>query len=105
MEVLIENDRILDIKGFSCERGAVYAQKECISPTRMLTSTVRVKNGKQRLVPVKTDKPIPKALLMDCMRVINRIEIIAPVAPGDILLDNILNTGVNIIASWGVEKA
>lgn len=101
--VAIENGEIADIKGYSCKRGELYAKAECTNPLRVLTSTVRVINGQLPLVPVKTDKPVPKAMVMDCMREINRIRIHTPVKAGDILLKNILNTGSDIIATGTVQ--
>ena len=51
------------------------------------------------VVPVKSAKPIPKELLFDCMTEINKVTLAAPVKIGDVVLENILNTGVNIVAT------
>lgn len=92
-------DEIISITGNSCKRGITYAQTEIKSPTRTLTSTVKVKDGFLPVVPVKSDKPIPKSLLLNCMKVINSTELKSPVKIGDIIISDILGTGVNIIAT------
>lgn len=99
-----ENGVITGIDGYSCKRGKNYVVSEINRPERMLTTTVRVRGGKLPLVPVKSHKPIPKGLLFECMKVINSIETDAPVGIGEVLVENILGTGVNIIAAREIEK-
>lgn len=105
--VTLDVDRVYDIKGNSCMRGAEYAAAESTNPVRTLTTSMRVENGLARMVPVKSQKPVPKGLLMDCMGVINQHILNAPVTVGEVVIENILNTGVNIIATGNVlvEKA
>lgn len=99
MDIQLEKGRVTGVHGCSCKRGAAYAEAECTNPSRMLTTTVRVQNGQLPLVPVKTDKPVPKAMMMECMWEINRLVIKAPVKIGDVLLKNIAKTDVNIVAT------
>ncbi|NLV35527.1 MAG: DUF1667 domain-containing protein [Clostridiaceae bacterium] len=94
-----EDDSIIEISGHSCKRGLSYAQTECINPERVITTTVRIRGGQMPLVSVKTDKPIPKTLMMKCMKIINRIEVMVPVKVGDTILENILETGANLVAT------
>ena len=65
----------------------------------MLTTTVKVEGGKSYVVPVKSANPIPKGMMMDCMKVINEASVKAPVSIGDVVVENILGTGVDIIAT------
>ncbi len=95
--------RIEEITGNSCKRGIAYAQAECTNPLRTITSTVRVEGGQARVVPVKTDKPVPKALIMDCMKEINRVRVSPPVMSGDIIIEDILRTGANVVATGNAE--
>ncbi|HEX2945568.1 MAG TPA: DUF1667 domain-containing protein [Clostridia bacterium] len=99
ISVTMEDGTIAETKGFGCKRGKNYAETECIAPMRVITSTVRVVNGPVPLISVKTDKPVPKALVMECMKEINRIEAHSPVKIGDILLVNVLGTGADIVAT------
>lgn len=98
-----EDGLIREISGNSCKRGAAYAKEECLDPKRIVTSTVRVKNSHLPVVPVKTGKPVPKALIMDCMREINRITAVAPVRTGDVLIRDILGTGADVVATGNAD--
>lgn len=96
---LDDNGQVLSVTGNTCKRGDSYARQECTHPERMLTSTVKVEGGRLPVVPVKSAKPIPKELLFDCMIEINKVTVQAPVKIGDVVLENILGTGVNIVAT------
>ena len=90
------------VEGANCKRGPVYGVKELSNPTRLLTSTVKIKGGILPRIPVRTDSEIPKDKIFEVMQIINKIELIAPVKMGDILASNILGLGVNIISSRSV---
>ena len=96
---LDDNNEVVSVTGNTCKRGDSYARQECTHPERMLTSTVRVTGSRLPVVPVKSAKPVPKELLLDCMQEINRVTVQAPVHIGDVVLANILNTGVDIVAT------
>ncbi|MDD3704762.1 MAG: DUF1667 domain-containing protein [Clostridiaceae bacterium] len=87
------------VKGNRCNRGIEYAIAEVTNPTRILTSTVRLNNANLRRLPVRTDKPVPKNLMLDCMKVINLVEVDTPIALGTIIIEDILSTGANVISS------
>ncbi len=100
-----ENEiEVTSVKDNACPRGETYAKKELINPTRTLTTTIAVYGGESSLVPVKTDGEVPKARLMNCMEIIRRKSIKAPVKRGDILIRDILGSGVNIIACADIAK-
>lgn len=94
----------LNVSGNRCVRGIEYARQETFEPLRILTSSVLVEGGDCELVSVKTDKPIPKRLVPEAMEVIKRTKVSAPVTVGDVLVQNILNSGVNIVATRSVRK-
>ena len=104
LKLEIEDNKIICIKGNNCKRGAVYAEQEYINPTRMLTTTMRVHDGTINLVSVKSENPLPKGLIMKCMSVINSVKLSAPIHIGDIVVENILDTGINIVATKNVER-
>lgn len=95
----------LIIEGHTCNRGEVYAKDEFIAPKRILTTTIRVKNGLLPLIPVRTDKPILKEKLNDVLNEIALKEIKAPISMGDILIKNVLDLDANVIASRDLIKA
>lgn len=87
------------VTGNSCPRGAEYGKKELTHPTRVLTSTVRITDANHRRCPVKTEHAIPKELMFDAMKCLNRVELHSPVHRGDIIISDLLGTGVNLIAT------
>ena len=86
---------VVKVEGNTCPRGAEYAKNECTNPQRTVTSTVRCENG--GLVSVKTDRPIPKEKMTECMTLINKAVVKLPVAIGDVVLENVF--GSNIVAT------
>lgn len=92
-----EKDNILNISGYKCKRGNDYAVEEVSHPKRTLTTTIKTQNG--LMLPVKSDKSLPKEKLLCTMGLINQITVKTPIKIGDIIIKNILNTGVNIVAS------
>ncbi|MHA1269831.1 MAG: DUF1667 domain-containing protein [Candidatus Helarchaeota archaeon] len=93
----------LKAEGFSCKKGEEYAIQEYKEPRRILTTTIKVKNGLLPLIPVRSKTPIPKDKLFDCMKYIAGIEVNPPIKMGDILIHNILNLDIDIIASRNLE--
>lgn len=89
----------LEVTGNRCPRGALYGKKELTNPTRMLTSTVKTNASLQHRVSIKTSDEIPKGKIFEIMEALNQIEAKVPVRIGDILYTNILDTGVDIIAT------
>ena len=96
---LNDNNEVLGVKGNSCPRGDTYARTECTAPARSLTTTVKVNGGIHNVVPVKSAAPVPKGLIMECAKHIASLEIKAPVKIEDIVCSNILDTGVDIVAT------
>lgn len=103
--VEMEDGQIINVTGNTCKRGEVYARKEVTSPTRIVTSTVKVKGGTADMVSVKTKEDIPKDKIFDCIRALKGIEAEAPVQIGDVILKDAAGTGVDIVATGNVERA
>ena len=87
------------VTGNSCPIGAEYGANELKNPTRVLTSTVRIVGGLHDCLPVRTNKPIPKPLLLQAMAELKNIEVKSPVRMGDVIVSNILDTGADVIAT------
>ena len=96
-----EGARITEISGHTCRRGAAYAEAEITHPERTLTTTMRCDNGER--LPVKTDRPIPKEKMMDCMELIDSCTASLPVSIGDILLADVF--GSNIVATANKQES
>jgi Uncharacterized protein with conserved CXXC pairs len=89
-----------EIKGYSCPRGLAYVKQESTHPLRSVTSTCRVINSKEyRVVPCKTATAVPKELIFDVMKEINKVNVSLPVHIKDVLIKNVCNTGVDVIAT------
>ena len=90
--LITDGTNILKISGNSCLRGKVYAENEFTNPLRTVTSTVMCSDG--TLVSVKTEKPIPKSKITECMEIINSAVASLPVFIGDTVIDNVFGTKV-----------
>lgn len=97
IKVEIENGKAINVEGNTCKRGYEYTINEVQNPVRTVTSTIKLENG--TVIPVKTDKPIPKEKIFECMEEINKKTVKGPVKIGDILIKNIVGTDANIIAT------
>ena len=101
-----ENGAVLQVTGNTCKRGEVYGKKEVTAPERTVTSTVAVVGGSAPLVSVRTRTDIPKGKIFDCMEAIRAAKIQAPVHIGDVVVENVCGTGVDVVATKAVaEKA
>ncbi|NMB46607.1 MAG: DUF1667 domain-containing protein [Firmicutes bacterium] len=105
LEVRSGADGELEITGFQCRRGQEYARNEVLNPRRVLTTTVKIKGGALPLLPVRTAAAIPKGLLAKAMSVLANIEVEAPVHTGDVILADLLDTGIDLIASRDMDRA
>ena len=104
LTVKLEDTEVISIEGNSCKRGAVYGKKEVTNPTRIVTTTVRVKNGNMPVVSVKTAQDIPKGKIFDCVEALRDVCVEAPVQIGDVILENAAGTGVDIVATGNVKQ-
>ena len=101
LRVEIEEGKDLIVTGNACPRGVQYAIDECTHPMRTITSTVRAANGS--VVPVKTSTTIPKELMFDCMKAINAAVIELPAQIGDVVIENLLGTGADVVITANAE--
>ena len=104
LEVLVDEDDVADVSGNRCMRGYAYAQKEVLSTTRTVTTTLEVEGGELPRVSVKTEREIPKDRIMDCMQALKDITVKAPVQIGDIVAQNVAGTGIDVVATVNVHK-
>ena len=99
LTVELEGGEILSITGHTCRRGEVYARKEVTNPTRIVTSIVDVEGGKVARVSVKTKEDIPKEKIFQCVKALKGVTVKAPVHIGDVIVANVADTGVDIVAT------
>ncbi len=95
----VEEGRAVTISGNECPKGKKHALAEVENPVRILTSTVLSEGLSVKMIPVRTDRPMPKAALRKAMEEIKRIRVRQPVQVGTVIVENFLNLGVNLIAT------
>ena len=105
ISVTMEGDNIISVTGNTCKRGYVYACNEVRSPVRIVTTTIKVTGGEADRVSCKTKEPVPKDKIFEVMEAINKSSCKAPVAIGDILIDDCAGTGVAIVATKAAGTA
>ncbi|AWZ47584.1 molybdopterin oxidoreductase [Clostridiaceae bacterium 14S0207] len=104
-KLLVEKqDNKIIVSGNSCKRGEKYGINEVQNPKRVLTSTIRVINSKQKRISVKTTDAIPKEMLFNAMKEISKIEVKIPMKVGDIIKENFLNTKTNLICTKTIKN-
>lgn len=103
MDVSMVDNRI-KVTGNVCKLGRQYAEDELTRPSRIVTSTVRVKDGEHPLVPVWTNGPVPKNRIPEIMEVLRSVEIEAPVDVHQVVVKDILGLGVDVETSGTIES-
>ena len=112
-----DGKEVTNIQGYTCARGKAYAQTEITDPTRMVTALVGVEGRRAPLsvtalvgvegthapLSVKTRSPIRKPLIFDALRVIRETTVRPPVRIGDVVVENVCNSGVDVIATENIE--
>ena len=92
-----------NISGYTCLRGLNYVKQESIDPRRILTTTVKVNDKNIRVCPVKSSDTLPKDKLFASMEEINKISVNLPIKLHQVVIKNILNTGVDIITNKEIK--
>lgn len=105
MTVNLDGEKVVSVSGYTCPRGKAYAEKEVVDPRRIVTSTVKVVSGVKERVSCKTAEDIPKNKIADVMADINKAAVEAPIVIGEVLIPNVADTGVGIIATASVGRA
>ncbi|MBR0385872.1 MAG: DUF1667 domain-containing protein [Erysipelotrichaceae bacterium] len=95
----VDEENGYTVTGNSCPVGAEYGANELRNPVRTLTTTVKITGAAHEMLPVKTDHPLPKGLQFEAMQLLKSVKVASPVHMGDVIVENILDTGVNIIAA------
>lgn len=101
LKVDVENKTV---EGNTCKRGEIYGINEVTNPVRVITSTVKVIEGDLPVLPVKTKEPVPKDMNFKIMEALKEIQVAAPIKVGDVIVENILETGVDVVATRNIGK-
>ncbi|MBA3074556.1 MAG: DUF1667 domain-containing protein [Anaerolineae bacterium] len=98
-----DGQTVIDVEN-GCKRGKDYAQQELTDPRRMVASSVRLKGGLHPLLPVYTSAPFPKPRIPELLSVLRQVEVKTPVSLDQVILENVLDTGINIHASREMKE-
>ena len=93
----------IKVEGYSCKRGIEYGKTEFVSPKRLITTTVKIKNGIHRRLPIMSKGEVPKDQMKDCINFLYSVEVNAPIKNGEVIVENICGTTVDIIASRSIK--
>ncbi len=95
----LETGIVTEVTGHSCKNGEKYTRKELTNPTRTVTSIVKVTGGDSTMLSVKTKEDIPKEKIKACIAALKDLQLQAPIEIGEIILKNVADTGIDIVAT------
>ena len=95
--------QIISIIGYTCDRGKSYANSEFLDPRRILTTVAKVSGADEPLISVRSDRALPYEMIIPCVREISKLTVSKPIVVGQVLIQNIMGTDVNIIASVSIK--
>ncbi len=93
------DEQTLKVSGNTCPKGEEYGKNEVTSPMRTVTGSVGIKGGIHPRLAVRTDRAVPKEKMFEIMEVLHSFTTTSPVKRGQVLIENVCNTGANIISS------
>lgn len=96
LEVTVEDGKVISVTGNKCKRGEVYGTNEVLEPRRVVTSTVRLTDG--RVLPVKTSGAVLKENIFKVMEIINKTVVSAPIKIGDVIVKDV-EEGISVIST------
>ena len=100
-----KEDGVTSVKNHLCKLANDYVASELFDPRRTVTTSMPVDGGDWPLVSVRTNPPIPKAMMLEAMDEISGIRVQAPIKIGDVLIANVLGTGCDVVATRNVKSA
>jgi CxxC motif-containing protein len=89
----------LDVRGGQCDRGLDFAAEEILHPKRNLATSVPLRGTASDMVSVRLSAPVPRDMIFPILAEIARLRPEAPVYRGQVLIANVLGTGVDVIAT------
>ena len=104
IDVELQDGNVVSMEGNKCQKGKEFILQELKEAMRILTTTVPIKGAKWAMLPVRTDKPIPKRLLFKVIEQLADIELEAPVKMYDVILKNAAGTDATVIATRNMKR-
>jgi CxxC motif-containing protein len=104
VDVELRDGEVLSMTGNRCAKGKDFVLQELEEPMRVLTTTVPIEGAKWAMLPVRTDKSIPRRLFFEVMGEVANIELQAPVKVSDVIIEDVASTGANIVATRNMNR-
>jgi CxxC motif-containing protein len=106
LQLVHRGNKITEISGYECDRGAKYAQQEFTDPRRELSTTVEIVGARWRRLPVKVTGPVEKGRVIEAARKIHELQVKAPVKLGQVLIEDFLGEkGIDVVACRSMESS
>ena len=102
--VISEAGGKLTVSGNECKRGEEHGIQEYRQPLRMLTTTVMISDGLLPRLPVISTAEIPRTKINECLALLYKTKTTAPLRRGDIIIKNICDTGLDVVASRSMNR-
>lgn len=104
MDVELDDGHVVSISGNRCKKAEEFVLQEVKEPMRILTTTIRIRGAKWPMLPVRTNRAIPKRLFFQAMKDLADIELKAPVNMSDVIVRDIAGSGANVVASRNMNR-
>lgn len=104
LEAEWDRERVCSITGNTCPKGADYAVQELVNPMRNIATSVLLEGGELELASVRLTKPVPKTRIFDIMEEIRKVRLQAPVSIGQVVIEDVLGLGSNVVITKNVKQ-
>ena len=94
-----DDEHLISINRAQCKLARDYIADEIFDPKRTVTTIVPVEGGSIPLVSVKTASPVPKDMVLDVMDRLASVVAKSPIEVGDVILPDVLGTGIDVVAT------
>ena len=104
IDVELRDSEVVSMEGNKCKKGLEFVSQELEEPMRILTTTIPIKGARWAMLPVRTDKPIPKRLFFRALEEMANIKLRAPVRMSKVIVRDIAGTGAAIVATRSMDR-
>lgn len=99
LEVRRDGSTEVEVIGNQCDKGIPFAVEEVLRPRRNLATSIPVRGTASKMVSVRLSGPVPREMIFPILAEIARLRPEAPVSRGQVLIADVLGTGVDVIAT------
>jgi len=99
LEVRRDGSTEVEVSGNQCDKGIPFAVEEVLRPRRNLATSIPVRGTASKMVSVRLSGPVPREMIFPILAEIARLRPDAPVRRGQVLIADVLGTGVDVIAT------